>query len=157
MRFIIIFILPILLFSQAELSYDTGTYENILKKNVKYTQFSKFIKRDQIFAFNDLGVTVQLFDLEKKKEHERYVMIHDIENPKYALYLWCYKSEKEKFEYYQCDDPGGSVEIKINAQGFFFHPRYMTLEKEITLPDGEYDIDIMPAGASNKFLKGVLK
>jgi len=146
---------------------DTGTYEDTPKKNVKYTQFSKFIKRDQVFAFNDLGVTVQLFDLEKKKENERYVMIHDIKNPEYALYLWCYKGkedyllglkgEEKEFEFYMCDDPGGSVKIKINAEGFFFQPSYMTLEKEIKLPDGEYDIDIMPAGASNKFLKGVLK
>jgi hypothetical protein len=137
---------------------------------VKYTQFSKFIKRGQVFLFKDLGVTVELYDLEEnneKKENERFVMIHDIDNPEYALYLWCNKSkedyllgligEEEEFEYYQCSDPGGSVEIKINAQGFFFQPSYMTLEKEIELPDGEVDIDTMPAGGSNKFLKGILK
>ena len=28
------------------------------------------------------------------------------------------------------NNPEGSVQIKINVQGFFFQPNYMTLEKE---------------------------
>ena len=135
------------------------------KAKEAYTTFSKYIKRAQSFLFKDEGFTVELFDLEVKKEYEREVVITFVEEKDYSLSLWCYKDkeeyldaltvEEEDFEYYVCSDPGGRVEIKINAQGFYFQPEYMTLEKEIVV-NGEPDIDIMPMSGSDKFMRGTL-
>jgi len=145
---------------------ESGEEKSYKKKvELKYTSFSKFIKRGQNFLFKDEGFMVELFDLEEKKEVEREVLIRLVEDKGYMLSLWCLKDkenyldgltvEEKDFEYFVCADPGGKVQIKINAEGFYFQADYMRLEKEIKV-NGKYDIDIMPMGGGNKFIKGAL-
>ena len=140
-------------------------YEEEKKVEEKYTTFSKFIKRGQVFLFEKEGITVELSDLEEKKEKERSVTITLVKDKGYQLYLWCYKDKEDyldgligeegDFEYYVCSDTGGSVQIKIDARGVYLQPAYMTLQKEVMI-NGEVDVDFLQLGGWMKFVKGKL-
>lgn len=126
--------------------------EEEAKGEKKYTIFSKFIKRGQAFLFENAGIIVELDDTEEKKEDERIVSFTLVSDESYSSSIWCYKNkenyleslfvnEKEDdFEYYECGDPEGHIQIKINKKGFYIIPEYIAVGKE-RIVNGYPDID----------------